>query len=110
MASPGRERHYSREMIVNEVAQSTAGADDGDAARAYRQHTLYDFWTEYRKHASWADRSLLLFTPSSLPRKLAISLTHAREWRFIVNVMILVNCVSMMLVDPVDKETDFNSL
>ena len=58
----------------------------------------------------WADRSLLIFSPTSWPRKLAISLTHTREWRLLVNLMILANCVSMSLVDPSEPDSDYNAL
>ena len=72
--------------------------------------TLKDFWSEYRRNASWADRSLLLFTPDSFVRKLSISLTHTQEWRMLILMLILANCVTMTLIDPLNPESDYNKL
>lgn len=92
------------------VARDDTAAVGDNPQGNYRQHTLRDFWNEYSRNAMWADRSLLIFTPDSWLRKLCISLTHANEWRIIVNLMILANCVSMVLVDPLGQNVELNQL
>ena len=95
----------ARASTAMDAHQPTNEADE-EAMANYRQHSLLDFWNDYRRNAIWADRSLLLFTPLSPIRKFAISLTHTGGWRVLINVMILANCVSMMLTDPTTPATE----
>ena len=68
---------------------------------------FYDFWLKFRKKP-WARRSLIIFARESLPRKICIALTHSSSFLYFVQLLIVSNCISMMLVDPLNPDSAHN--
>lgn len=69
---------------------------------------IFAFWYRITTTSSWATKSFMIFERESLVRKLAISLTHTARWSALVQVVILTNCVTMMLIDPLDPNAPIN--
>lgn len=72
--------------------------------------SLMAFWYEISTQSAWSRRSLLLFTREMPVRKLAISITHGRWFGGLVQLVIVTNCVTMMLQDPLSPGTGINAV
>eukprot|EP00966_Prymnesium_polylepis_P266558 6158113-Prymnesium_polylepis.1 len=71
--------------------------------QTWNDHSVLDFIQELASSPAWSHRSLMLFTLESSTRRLAISITHAREFTALITLLIVTNCFFMLLFDPLQE-------
>ena len=70
---------------------------------AWNEHSVLDFLHELASSPVWSHRSLMLFPLDSPTRRLAISITHARDFPALITALIVANCCFMLLYDPLQE-------
>ena len=83
--------------------------EDVDDGQGRGRATVYDFWLRFREKP-WARRSLLIFPRHALIRKICIALTQSKWFGYFVQLLIVSNCFSMMLIDPLKPEAPINAV
>ena len=83
--------------------------EDVDDGQGRGRATVYDFWLRFREKP-WARRSLLIFPRDALIRKICIALTQSKWFGYFVQLLIVSNCFSMMLIDPLKPEAPINAV
>ena len=83
--------------------------EDVDDGQGRGRATVYDFWLRFREKP-WARRSLLIFPRDALIRKICIALTQSKWFGYFVQLLIVSNCFSMMLIDPLNPEAPINAV
>lgn len=76
---------------------------DVAAVNAPAEGSLADFWLRFRTRP-WARRSLLVFPRDSVPRRLAISITHWTYFSTLSTTVVLANSGFMLLYQPRESE------
>ena len=83
--------------------------EDVDDGQGRGRATVYGFWLRFREKP-WARRSLLIFPRDALIRKICIALTQSKWFGYFVQLLIVSNCFSMMLIDPLKPEAPINAV
>ena len=83
--------------------------EEVDDGQGKGRATVYGFWLRFREKP-WARRSLLIFPRDALIRKICIALTQSKWFGYFVQLLIVSNCFSMMLIDPLNPEAPINAV
>ena len=83
--------------------------EEVDDGQGRGRATVYGFWLRFREKP-WARRSLLIFPRDALIRKICIALTQSKWFGYFVQLLIVSNCFSMMLIDPLNPEAPINAV
>ena len=83
--------------------------EDVDDGQGRGRATVYGFWLRFREKP-WARRSLLIFPRDALIRRICIALTQSKWFGYFVQLLIVSNCFSMMLIDPLKPEAPINAV
>ena len=99
----------SRNLLAS--ATQSSEAVKAPETKQWNEHSVLDFLKELTNSPTLSHRSLLLFTLESTTRKLAISITHSREFPTLITLLIVGNCVFLLLFDPLlDTDSQWNRM